>query len=257
MSDITCDQQGLSCDNLLKLAVRCDENGNAFFVTDIGEANPLNIVTSCPCEFWFDGQDTATISLNVNKVIQWDDKSGNARHVANAVDAQRPTYSAVTGRLTFSAVNLTYLQCTAAAFGADMIQPNTIFILYKINIYINNSNVFDSADATKRNLIWMTGNNFSCYAGVALNNGATDANDNIHAAEFNGAASNYWINGVLVAGPGNVGAQNFDGITLGAHPNTLQQYSDVEIMEVFGYNCILTPAERTALDAYLTSKWGL
>jgi len=221
--------------------------------------NPGNIVKSCPLEFWFDGQDEDTVHLFgvTNRVLRWEDKSGFDRDVANAVDAQRPTWNPATGRVTFTIVNSTYLQCTAADFGAALVQPNTIYVLYKINTYINNSIVFESADAAARHTIWMNVNNFSCFAGAVLANGATDFLDNIHAIEFNGVATNYWINGILVVGPANAGIQNYDGITLGTSTDFLQQFSSVEIMEIFGYNCLLTPAERTALDAYLTSKWGL
>lgn len=214
--------------------------------------NPKNIVTSCPLEFWFDGQDAATLALNGNKVIQWDDKSGFDRHVANAVDAQRPTYSAVTGRLTFIDANLNYLQI--ANFTAPLAQPNTIYILYKITgVLADTEIVFDSG--LVRHWIYYQGNTFRLRTSAILaHGGATDANDNIHAGEFNGVASNYWINGILTAGDAGITA--LDGITIGANAG-MTNSCDAEIMEVFGYNCLLTPAERTALDAYLTSKWGL
>ena len=204
-------------------------------------------------EFWYDGRDAATLSLNGNKVIQWDDKSGNARHVSNAVDAQRPTYSAITGRLTFVAANSTYLQ--SAAFG-PLTQPNTIYILYKIiGALGDNEKVFDAVTDLNQ-LFYYIGNDFVIYAGVGLTDGANNANDNIHTAEFNGVTSNYWVNGVLVAGPANVGATNLDGITLGARGNFTHP-ADVEIMEVFGYNSQLTSDERIQLTNYLQDKWDL
>jgi len=126
---------------------------------------PPNMIAGL--EFWFDGQDATTISLNGNKVIQWDDKSGNARHVANAVDAQRPTYSAVTGRLTFNAVAQTYLQ--SAAFAAPLAQPNTIFILYKITGALDVSGIpFDSRILAARHIIYYSVTVFRIYAGNDL-----------------------------------------------------------------------------------------
>lgn len=219
--------------------------------------NPLNIVKSCPCEFWFDGQDTSTIALNFNRVIQWDDKSGFDRHVANAVDAQRPTYDPVTGRITFVAANSTYLQL--ANFIAPLAQPVTIFILYRKNALnlIAIHNIFTGGNAYATSIIfYIQLQQFRFWAGADMINGAIDQIDHIHSAEANGVISNYWIDGVLVVGPANSGVQPLDGITLGSSP-ILNNFFDGEIMEVFGYNCLLTPAERTALDAYLTSKWGL
>lgn len=43
---------------------------------------------------WFDAEDTASITLNGATVSQWNDKSGNARHVAQATAANQPTYQA-------------------------------------------------------------------------------------------------------------------------------------------------------------------
>jgi len=215
--------------------------------------NPLNIVKSCPCEFWFDGQDASTIALNVNRVIQWDDKSGNARHVSNAVDAQRPTYSAATGRVTFAVANSTYLQ--SAAFG-PLTQPNTIYVLVN---YINNAGdpvIFDALIAIHVFYSPTGAGTFQIHTGAALADGAFNANDNIHTGEFNGAASNYWINGVNVAA-GNAGGNALDGITLGTARGLVGNWSSAEIMEVFGYNCSITEAERIKCDNYLINKWGL
>jgi len=218
--------------------------------------NPLNIVKSCPCEFWFDGQDTGTLALNGNKVIQWDDKSGNARHVSNAVDAQRPTYDPVTGRLTFVAANSTYLQ--SAAFDAALTQPNTIYILYKIIGVLSDSEmVFAGTVALNDEMFRFSANTFRMRTSADLIGAATDANNNIHSGEFNGITSNYWINGTLVAGPGDVGLYPLDGITFGCNYIKTANFADVEIMEVFGYNCLITEAERIKCENYLYKKWGL
>jgi len=42
---------------------------------------------------WLDADDTDTITLNGSTVSQWDDKSGNARHVSQATAASQPTYA--------------------------------------------------------------------------------------------------------------------------------------------------------------------
>lgn len=203
-------------------------------------------------EFWYDGKDASTFSLNVNKVIQWDDKSGNARHIPNAVDANRPTWSSVTGRVTFVAASSTYLQ--SAAFG-PLTQPNTIFIVAKITGGLGDTEaIFDGI--TDPVAFYMLSNSFRINAGTDIQGSATDANDNIHVGEFNGASSKYYINGVLEAS-GNAGASTLQGVTLGSDRTTSSLNSDAEIMEVFGYNKVLSTSDRQALEAYLTSKWGL
>ena len=43
---------------------------------------------------WLDADDAATITEVSGKVSQWNDKSGNSRHYAQAAEAKRPVYSA-------------------------------------------------------------------------------------------------------------------------------------------------------------------
>jgi len=205
-------------------------------------------------EFWFDGKDLATVSLNVDKVIQWDDKSGFDRHISNAVDAQRPTYSVATGRVTFVSANSTYLK--SSAFGSALSQPNTIFIVCKIIGVLSDTEAILDDIIDSRHIIYIVASKFRMYAGVILNDGTTNANDNIHCTEFNGATSNYWINGINVA-TGNVGNNNFTGLSLGAGGGGVRRWIDAEIMEVFGYNRSLSEKERTLLTNYLQDKWDL
>jgi len=213
--------------------------------------NPLTLVKSGPCQFWLDGKDNSKLSLNGNKVIQWYDKSGFDRHVSNAFDEKRPTYDPVTGRVTFNSATETYLQ--GAAFAATLEQPNTIFVLYKIKGNINDlERVFDGL--ININSLYFFGT-FKIAAGVVLSNGNANMNDNIHMLEFNGVNSNYWINGVNVA-VGNAGNLGLDGITLGAE-RSLSLNADVEICEVFGYNCSITSGERIKCENYLYNKCGL
>ena len=222
--------------------------------------NPMNLVTSCACEFWYDGQDTATVHLVGADVEQWDDKSGNDRHVTQAVAGLRPAYDPLTGRLTFDSIANTFLNI--ANFDAPLAQPITIFIISQItNLAASALCMLDGgvndADRIAFYKIGGAGSFLSIWSGVALPNGLFDNNDNIHCGEWNGLASNYWINGALVAGPGNAGAQSLDGLTIGKLIAAANFELNGDIMEIFGYNCLCTIAERAALFNYGNTKWGL
>jgi hypothetical protein len=52
--------------------------------------NPSMISTA----LWLDAADTSTVTLSSGAVSQWNDKSGNSRHVSQAVAAQQPTWNA-------------------------------------------------------------------------------------------------------------------------------------------------------------------
>jgi len=216
--------------------------------------NPLTLVKSGPCQFWLDGKDNSKLSLNGNKVIQWYDKSGFDRHVFNAFDEKRSTYDPITGGVTFTASNSTYLQ--SAAFGSTLSQPNTIFILYKITGNLGDTEiVFTGISGSNRNRIWIASGDFRFFAGANIVVNNNNANDNIHCVEFNGENSNYWINEIHLADTVDVGVEGLTGITLGAI-HTLDAYNaDVEICEVFGYNCSITSCEQIKCENYISNKW--
>jgi len=67
---------------------------------------------------WLDAEDTASITLNGSTVSQWDDKSGNDRHVSQATAAAQPSYqtTGLNGKpaLAWGAVaNSKFLKATA------------------------------------------------------------------------------------------------------------------------------------------------
>lgn len=209
-------------------------------------------------DFWFDGQNAASFTLDGTSVDQWDDLSVNGRHISNIGGGiRRPTYDVVTGGVSFSSANQTYLQCTAATFGAAMVQPNTIYVVYKITAGLGFVRViFDGDNAINRHVFETTAGNFEFYAGIIIVDGIANLNNNIHIGEFNSPNSNYWINGILVAGPGNSGNMNLDSITLGANRTTAFNM-DAEIREVFGFNRSLVISEHRNLHDYVNNKWSL
>ena len=216
---------------------------------------PLNINTTC--EFWFDGWDASSFTLDGTSVDQWDDKSGNDRHVLNTNnDATRPTYDSNTGRVTFTATNSTFLQ--SAAFGAALEQPNTIFIVYKITGDLSDVEiVFTGLTTLKYHQIFYESSLFQIHSQVQLSSGiATNADDNIHVTEFNGANSKYWINGVLAV-TGNAGLIGLGGITLGAYIDVIQYNADVEICEVIGFGSDISATDQDIITAYLADKWNI
>lgn len=60
-------------------------------------------------DIWHDASDTATVTVSGSSVSQWNDKSGNNRHIQQAAAASQPVYTAAAqnGRnvITFDGVN--------------------------------------------------------------------------------------------------------------------------------------------------------
>jgi len=222
-------------------------------LTSYDRNQPLNI--SETCEFWYDGWDASTFTLDGTSVYQWDDKSGNDRHVLNGNDdATRPTYDASTGRVTFTASNSTFLQ--SAGFASALSQPITIFIVAKLTGALDEVMILLTGENPDRLIIGPASSLNRIFGGSNINGSATDANDNIHVACFNGVSSNYWINGIL-EGSGDVGANDYSRVTLGANGGLLDFFADAEIMEVIGYNATLTTTDRDKITGYLSDRWGI
>ena len=213
---------------------------------------PLHITDEC--KVWLDGKDAGQFTLDGTYVDDWIGKGSLAIHAANGNDnTTRPTYDINTGRVTFTAANNTFLQ--SAAFASALTQPNTIFIVYKITGDISDLEyVFDGV--TARNYFYIHLNSFKIADGVvSLPDGATNANNNIHTGLFNGASSEYWINGASAAsGDAGVGALN--GITLGARSD-FANYTDAEIMECIVYNADISDVDRDKITGYLAKKWDI
>ena len=215
---------------------------------------PLNIETSC--EGWYDGDDDQSFTLSGTSVDQWDDKSGNARHLINGnADATRPTYDINTGRVTFIAANSTFLQ--SAAFGAALSQPTTIFIAYKVTGGLMTTQYIFDGTTGDRQVFYRHAGSFKIFAGVgAIVGRAENVNDNIHVGEFNGANSNYWINGILDV-TGNPGANSLNGITLGSRGDISTRFTDIELMEVIVFGDEISAFDRDKITGYLSNKWDI
>ena len=214
---------------------------------------PLHIEDEC--KVWLDGKDAGQFTLDGTYVDDWIGKGSLGVHAANANDnTTRPTYDINTGRVTFIAANQTFLQ--SAAFGAVLTQPNTVFIAYKITGNIAITMYFFDGTTSDVQPFVITTSLFKIYAGVPLEGGATNANDNIHVGLFNGVSSEYWINGVSKSS-GNIGASNLDGITLGKRGSGAGNFSDVEIMEVIIYNADISDVDRDKITGYLANKWDI
>lgn len=53
--------------------------------------------------FWYDASDASTITLNGSNVAQWDDKSGNNRHLLQATASRQPVYNSSLSAITVAA----------------------------------------------------------------------------------------------------------------------------------------------------------
>lgn len=78
--------------------------------------------------WWRVSADSVTIATGVS---QWNDLSGNARHLTQATGGTQPAYTAlgIGGLPSLTFVATKYLDCVAATWGVATPQPNTVYIV--------------------------------------------------------------------------------------------------------------------------------
>ena len=214
---------------------------------------PLNIEDEC--KVWLDGKDAGQFTLDGTYVDDWIGKGSLGVHVVNTNDnTTRPTYDINTGRVAFTAANETYLQ--SAAFGV-LTEPNTVFVVYKNTGALNAAQcVFDGGGgALDRDAFIMKNSKWNIFGSAYLADGASDNNDNIHVGLFNGASSEYWINGVSVVS-GDAGTGIIEELVIGGlNANTYNV--DAEIMEVIVFGADISDVDRDKITGYLANKWSI
>ena len=226
--------------------------------------NPTNSNVTNPVAGGFVPTDIAGCMLwlpvdagGLGPVQLWADSSGNGNDALQGTLANRPTGNAVVlnghNVVQFNG-STTFMQTPAFAAG----QPNTIFIVLKMDTTSPANFICDGVGGANRNIFWDPGGNRALYAGSVVSGSAATTSPEIWCGVFNGASSNLWINGILDAS-GDPGAQNLtNGLNIGSAgdspPNgALNGY----IAEVIIYNTSLSDADKNRVGNYQSGWSGI
>ena len=195
---------------------------------------------------WYDAADGSTFSYSSGTVVsQWNDKSGNGRHLTQAVVADQPNRNVTLNGLPACYFNSDFM--TSASF--TLPQPVTVFLasLWHAYPYM----VPFGSPGVGLHVLSYSGPT----AGKAYMSAITDTNTDLDYADiphtwafqFNGASSTAYRDGVQgsVINPGSLGI--VDGMRLSGYNH---------IGEVLVYNRILSATERKWVERYLKAKWA-
>ena len=212
---------------------------------------------------WLDAADTATITHSANAVSQWDDKSGNARHVSQGTAANRPTTNVATqnGRnvIRFDGTNDILSTSSSWAMGSDY----TWFVVFKVPTtatrYILN---FDETPGGSDHAIisqWSSrpiehfiGGSYG--ARYQIGTGSTSGWNVVthvraaqsHTSFLNGSASG---SGTSTAMPAWTATTRVGG-------SGLSEFADTDIAELVVYTSALGSTDRASVESYLKTKWS-
>ena len=217
---------------------------------------------------WQDAGVTPAV-LDGAVIGRWEDLTANADHVNQAVAGRKPTLQNAAGDLLgghpvirFDGTDdyVTGLYTT----GGNMNQPNTIFSVAALTGWVPNDAssraLYDGFVATNQ-LLYARNNDdpdkWAIFAvGGPLQGGATDASWHTWTALYNGAAGQFWKDGVSEAGPGNAWTNAMTGMTIGSRGGSgFAWFGD--ITEVIAYDADLSNADKNQVGNYLETRYAL
>jgi hypothetical protein len=196
------------------------------------------------------------ITITGAGVSQWDDQSGNARHLKQATDTRRPALQA-DGSILFDGVD----NCIKTdAFTLN--QPTTVYFLGKQVTWTFQDTLVDGNAGNDLRItqgaVGGTTPKISIYAGTELGNITTLAVDTygVIAAVFNGASSSIQ-HSLNAATTGAAGAANAGAITLGAFGDLSSGFSNIQVKELIVFAAAHTAAQRQSVIYYLAGVGGI
>lgn len=187
-------------------------------------------------------------------VTQWEDQSGNGRHLKQGTDTNRPAKQS-DGSILFDGAD-NYLKTDAFTFA----QPCTYYILGKQVTWTDidkwcdgdavNSGYVQQRTTTPGIRIGTT------TAATAINSDLAVNTYGVICAVLNGASSRIQINnGTAVTG--GVGSSTPGGFTLGAGGTAVASYSNIQVKEVALFNTEHAARKRETVIKYLAQVGGL
>lgn len=209
---------------------------------------------------WYDASDLASITKDgSDRVSQWNDKSGNAYHLAQATGGNQPLW------VDAAQNGLAVIRTDGSRFmnydWATLAQPFTVICCSELPN--SNSRIIISGQAPDDIYVWHksgNANEWRVNAGTEVN--FTDAGllgaDAYATLIFNGASSAFRVNGVSKS-TSNPGSGGLTGLTISRNGNSggTAFFGELDYFEIIIYNKALNSTEYGQVESYLASKWGI
>lgn len=199
--------------------------------------------------FWVDANNISSITLNGSTVSQWDDLSGNSRHLTQATPANQPTL--ITGANNEVRSDGTDDVMSSPSF--SLTQPFARFSVLTrrttntgsiLNSLSGNPNIpLTNHSATQ---IQTFAGNVGIVSNQTFSNGQTSQFGEI----FNGASSSLFNNGTETTG--NLGTNGMNGVRISGGTILTTGFHSVLVM-----NRLPTTDERQRIEGYLAHRYGI
>ena len=214
---------------------------------------------------WLDADDAATITLNGSTVSQWDDKSGNGKHMVQATASAQPTYTTTLsahGRNVVGGDGTKFMDAANAFTGAD----SSMIVAGRINSISSYAGILGSSGSYGNlSLVYNTSLN---YSGIGFGANRIPGASNVLGAGNSGIeylqhekdaspSVTYIKNGGTISTGGAAGSTRGTGVHKLFAYAISPPYLDGEAWEAILIDGLPSTTDRQKLEGYLAWKWGL
>lgn len=190
-------------------------------------------------------------------VSQWNDLSGNSRHLTQSTGVSQPTYSATSlgGKpgVAFDGAN-----DSLATSGFTFAQPITMFILGNFSALVSYGCITDGIALNDSLELYGNGtaSNVTLWCGAGHGSLNVSSGINLISAKANGASSGVRKNRGSYSS-GNAGTRTPGGFKLGDSATGSANNGNFICGEVVLFNRLLDSGEDTKMLDYFTEQWGI
>lgn len=205
---------------------------------------------------WYDAADAASITASAGDVSQWNDKSGNARHVTGS-GSTKPN----TGTRTQNGLNALdfALNDTLVKSVFSLVQPFTVFAVVMMDSRFGADRYIDGYEGSTggRALLHTNTNVWNVQAGSAASTGRTPTIGSAvqQTTVFDGSASLFRENGTQYGGALNPGTGGLPRLNVATDGVGGGQWDGL-VCELFFCSAAISGTDRTSAESYLKTKWG-
>jgi hypothetical protein len=223
----------------------------------LGKTNNTQLWTpnqlSADLQFWVDALETSSITLNGSNVSQWNDLSGNNRHLTQSSGSLQPLY--ITSGAGSVGVGMDGIDDVMSTATFTINQPFTRFLVVTRREASATGTIINSISGTPNsNMANNSATRVLMFAGTAsLVSGQDTVNGqrSQFGTIYNGASSALWNNGTSTTGT-NPGTNGMNGVRIGGGVPAPYVYHSVLIL-----NRIPTTDERQKMEGYLAWRYGI
>jgi hypothetical protein len=230
--------------------------------------NPSMIQTA----LWLDAADASTVTTVSGAVSQWNDKSGNARHVSQATAGSRPTYSAsgLNSKPTIDFDGTNDFLKNASFEPAGALSLFLVFNRDALNGAIvtaqRSNGIFEVSGgfgAGYTNITFTATGAMTNANGFDIAGGGISQNI-ILGIQYDGSGSSFAdfiarFNGTnqAISSSGALGFLSETGFSIGGRPVQDLNYYNGRISELVYIQAQASVLDAQKLEGYLAHKWGL